>query len=257
MIGVSNPAFSVMPFQEAFEDISQHFKLWEILSDADHTLPSIRNEVKIATETTDMKFQVHAPFSDINIAALDAGTRNHAIKTTIETIEIADELEMNVVTLHPGYIMAMGYYDKPRVPKLTRQSLEIIDKAAKDFLIPVALENMPSQKYSLCLTASEMSEMLDSLDLRICFDVGHASLNGQMSEFLELKDNFVNVHLHDNLGDKDKHMALGEGNVGFRDVLENLRDYEGNYIIESRTLDDAIAGKEYLRKLESAHGLSL
>ncbi len=257
MIGISSPAFSVVPFKDAFEEISQHFDLWEILSDADHALPSIRDEVQTAIETTGMKFQVHAPFSDINLAALDAGTRRHAIDTTLDVIRIADELEMEVVTMHPGYILAMGYYDKPRVPKLTRESLKIIDRVAGELSIPVALENMPSQKYSLCLAAAQMVEMLDGLELGICFDVGHANLNSQMVEFLELKERFVNVHLHDNIGEKDKHMTLGEGNIDFGKVLGQLSGYHGNYIIESRDLASGVESKAYLENLASSHQLSL
>lgn len=254
MIGVSSPAYSVRPFEEVLEEISQHFALWEILSDADHFLSDIAGLVKEAVETRNMKFQVHLPFSDINIAAFDLGTRKHAVNTICELLACADSLGIEVAVLHPGYILAMGYYDKPRVPKLTRESLELIHGQMSDLSVRVALENMPDQRFAICRYPAELLEMLTGLDehFGICFDTGHANTNGCIDDFFPLVDRLANVHLHDNDGARDSHLPLGRGGINFSRVLAALSDYGGNYIIETRDLPSAVESKEFLAALPGA-----
>ncbi len=249
MIGASSPLFSVWPFEEALEALEPHFELWEIVSEADHFIPDIYDKLKNVMETSTMKFQIHAPYSDINLAAFDRKTRDYSIGIIEGIVRLANELGIDMVTFHPGNIAPIQSYDKSRVPKYTRQSLELLDKRCADYPVTLAFENMPAMKYTICQTASELVEMIDSLNFKICFDVGHANLCDQMEEFLALKDDFGNVHLSDNLGDKDRHLALGKGNIDIRHVMAELEDYKGNYIIETRSLEDAISGKAYLDNL--------
>jgi sugar phosphate isomerase/epimerase len=254
LIGVSSPVFSVRPFEEVLNEITPHFDLWEILADADHFLPEIYEKVRNAIETSNMRFKIHAPFSDINIAAFDSRTREYATNTILETIRLTNELGIDVITFHPGYILAIEWYDKERVPKFTRESLVKIAKGSREYSVQVALENMPNMRFAICRTAREMEEMLNDLDIQICCDIGHANTNDQIFEMLKLKERFVNIHLHDNIGEKDKHMTLGKGNIDFKGILLKLKDYKGDYIIESRNLDSAIESKAVLQGLLEYQG---
>ena len=77
MIGFSCPPLTVRPFSEVAEMVVPHFEHWEIISEANHWLPDIQTEVKELLETTYMKLSIHGPFSDMNLAAFDRGTRKH------------------------------------------------------------------------------------------------------------------------------------------------------------------------------------
>ena len=146
MIGISSPVFSTWSFKEALEKIEPLFDLWEIVSEADHFIPDIQNELKNAIDTTGMKFQIHAPFSDINLAAFDERTRNYSIGVIMEIMELANDLGIEVVTVHPGKLGPIQWYDKARVPRLTRESLEVLSKGCAEFTTILALENMPAMK---------------------------------------------------------------------------------------------------------------
>ncbi len=249
MIGVSSPSFSLRSFEEILDSIEPHFDLWEIVSEADHFLPDIHKTLREAMETTSMKFQIHAPFSDINLAAFDERTRNYSIGVIMEIMELANDLGIDVVTVHPGKLGPIQWYGKDRVPKLTRESLEILSKGCAEFTTVLALENMPAMKYTICHKASELQEMVNGLDIEMCFDVGHANICRQIPEFLDMKDKFSNIHLSDNVGDKDKHMPPGAGNIDFKMIMDGLVGYKGNFIIESRSLEDAILGRDHLLSL--------
>ena len=95
-----------------------------------------------------------------------------------------------------------------------------------------------------------MNEIIDGTDLSVCFDIGHANTSGQIDRMVELfGDRIRNIHIHDNLGEKDDHLTIGDGRVDFGYVLGLLRNYRGRYIIEARSLESAIESQARLRKL--------
>lgn len=251
MIGFSAPVLTVIPFREAAERILPHFDLWEIISEADHFIPDIKNELKELLETSNVRVSIHAPFSDINLAAFDRATRKHSLALLFDILEITSELDIGVMTIHPGVIGPIQSYDKPRVGKLTRDSLEILSVHAREFSTVIALENMPDMRGTICRTADEMKRMLDSLNIGMCLDVGHANIADQMRELLDLEPLFSNVHVHDNDGTKDQHLELGKGNIDFREMVSALGSYSGNFIIEARSpdMESAVRSKNYLASL--------
>ena len=93
---------------------------------------------------------------------------------------------------------------------------------------------------------------MDGTDLGICFDIGHANTMGQIDDMVEtFGDRIVNVHIHDNNGQRDEHLTIGDGAIDFDRVLGLLSSYRGNYIIESKNLDSAVESQSRLKKMLS------
>ena len=250
IIGFSCPPLTVRPFDEAAKLVLPNFKHWEIISEANHWLPNIQNEVRELLETSNIKISIHGPYSDVNLAAFDQGTRKYAINVFLDIINICAKLGIGPVTVHPGVIGPIQYWDRLRTLKYTRESLETLAREAWDNSMLIALENMPNMRFTTCQTTEEIKEMMNGLNIGMCFDIGHAHTTCQMSEMMALKDKFINVHVHDNLGDKDAHLPLGQGTVDLS-VLRELTSYKGNFIIEAKTpgMEGALASKQYLEKL--------
>ncbi len=250
MIGFSCPPLTVRPFDQVSEIVIPHFEHWEIISEANHWLPDIQNQVKELLETTNMRFSIHGPYSDINLAAFDTGTRKHAVKTFLDIIEICGNLGIGPVTIHPGVIGPIQHWDRSRALKHTRKSLEELAREARDNSMLIALENMPKMRFTTCQSAQEIAQMLHDLDIGMCLDIGHAHTTDQMTEIMALKDRFINIHVHDNMGDKDAHLPLGQGTVDF-EVLKELDNYKGNFIIESKhpEIKSALASKKFLENI--------
>lgn len=250
MIGFSCPQYCLRPFKEVADLVVGKFELWEIVAEADHFLPGIEKQIKELKETSDIKLSIHAPFSDINIAAFDEPTRRYSVSVLLETFEIASRLGIGVVTIHPGSICAIQNFDKQKVVTLTRKSLGEISKKASEFSTAIALENMPEMRFAICKTADSMNKILAGLDgIRICYDIGHANTTGQLNEMSRLKALISNVHIHDNIGKRDEHFTLGAGNINFKQALKTLDGYEGDYVIEANGLESGLASKKYLEKL--------
>jgi sugar phosphate isomerase/epimerase len=249
MIGYSCPPLSVRPFHEAAAYVLPHFEHWEIVSEAEHFLPDIESQVKELLETTHLKISIHAPYSDINPAAFDERTRQYSVKVLCEIIDISHRLGIGPVTVHPGVIHPIQRTDTEKVLRLTRKSLEEISRVCRNCSAQVGLENMPEMKGTICRTADEMTEMLDGLEMGMCFDIGHANTARQIPELMNLKKRFVNMHVHDNEGKTDQHLDLGRGNIDFTS-LRGLK-YSGNHIIEANAPDmkSAVASKLFLQRI--------
>jgi sugar phosphate isomerase/epimerase len=247
MRGFSCPPLSCRPFQEAAALVLPHFELWEIVSEADHFLPDIEAQARELLDTTHLRLSVHAPYSVVNLAAFDERTRRFSVKVLCDTVETAGRLGIGPVTVHPGILGPIQRYDRERTIRLTKQGLREIAEAADDCGVQACLENMPSMKACICQTAAEMRDMLDGLDMGMCFDIGHANTTGQIPELLEMAKDFANIHVHDNDGAYDQHRPLGKGNIDFS-ALKHI-SYWGNHIIEAADpgIDDALASKNFLQ----------
>jgi sugar phosphate isomerase/epimerase len=59
--------------------------------------------------------------------------------------------------------------------------------------------------------------------VKMCFDAGHAHLEGGVAEALEIvRDFVVTTHLHDNRGERDDHLLPYEGTIDWNAALAAL-----------------------------------
>lgn len=249
MIAISSPGFCMTPFEEMLEAISPHFESWEIIAEGMHALSEIKEDIRRAKDSYELHFAVHAPFSDLNIASLNPQIRENSLAQIIDAIRISNDLDIKLLTIHPGHKSPLGAYFLEKIKDTNKKSLIQIDRAGEEYGIVLALENIPRMWVSLCSDAQEMRELIHGTNLKICFDIGHAHISDAVPGFLKLKRDFVNLHLHDNNGDKDKHLVLGEGNIALEEILRELKEYRGNFVIESTSLEDGIKSKAILESI--------
>jgi sugar phosphate isomerase/epimerase len=240
------------PFDWAYDLEELGFTGWEVVSEGkqqlnDETLLKIKNIL----ETTNLKFTLHLPFSDLNLASL-----NHPIwKETIKQMTMclgraADFIELAVV--HPGHLSPLGM----QVPELAWQAniegLRAICDAAADYGVTIGVENMPNMKFILGRMPGEILGMIESLErenVGLTLDVGHANTNGLLPDFLKEMDSVVHVHLHDNGGRTDEHLEVGKGTINWKEVAAGLRRYKGRRVIEARTIEEGTASLRVLEGL--------
>ena len=253
MIAVSVPALSMVDFEVALSSVAKQFSAWEIVGEGKHYLPDIEKRFLSAAPSFDIRFSVHAPLSDINIGSLNSRARERSVQEVCDTLQAAGRMSINLCTIHPGFYSPMGMLDKPSVGARTRESLAIIEKAANDSGVRVALENMPVMgPMMMGCTPETLLQLLEGLDFGICLDIGHAHTAHSIDEFLQHKDRLINVHIHDNLGERDEHLAIGEGSIDFKRVLRGLSGYDGRYVIEARSLTDGVLSRDRLHRLLSS-----
>jgi len=247
MIGISSPSFSFVDFDEMLEEIRKEFELWEIVAELEHALPAIEEQVLYAVESYGLKFQIHAPIADLNIGSPSERMRKHSVDEILMLFDTCERLSIPMITIHPGAAVAYGDEVKSRVREATRESLKVIDRKVDGMNLKVAIENMPPGSWSICYDIAELLSITEGTGIGICFDTGHAHVAGSVGGFLHERERISNVHLHNNDGKSDMHLALDKGTMDLRSVVGALaRKYGGNYIIEARDLREGIESKKLL-----------
>ncbi len=237
-------------FEEVIAEISKTFDHWEIFAEAEHRLQSIESRFRELLPSYNLSYSIHAPISDINIASLNERIREDSIIEILTTAESAANLNIDLITVHPGLTsMAVPYMEEKAVEK-AKKSLSSIDRISAEYGVRIAVENMPSFPFMLGHTAEEMEDLIGMTNLGFCLDIGHANTTGQIDELIEkFSDRLINIHIHDNHGEMDEHLTLGEGNIDFKSIIGKLKGYTGNFVIESKSFPSAVESQDYLRSL--------
>lgn len=250
MIGIGSPAFCITPFLSTLESISKRFELWEILSEGEDRLELIKDDVRYGRDSLSMRFQVHAPLSDVNIGSVHEPMRVAAVGEIKQTIMMCRQLEIPLVTIHPGFVQGIAFLNRASALEKTKESVKEIATYAADQSVTVVVENLPANINATCTHADELLDAIEGSGLGICFDMGHANTAGQIDAMLKLVGRFKNVHLHNNDGQWDQHNKVDDGSADLSKVASVLkRSYRGNIIIESTDLESGAQSKLVIESL--------
>lgn len=250
VIGVSCTQFSKEPFLDIYGLVSKEFSHWEIFSELDHYGPTVARDHCDLIGSSNLTFSLHTGIGDINVASTNERIRETSLFNIFSEMEAANKLGIETLTIHPGIINMAVKGTRDRSLVQANRSMKEIERAADEYGVCACIENMPAFPVMLGIEASELATIVDGTDLPICFDIGHANTSGQIEAMVELFGNRIrNVHIHDNLGEKDDHMTIGDGKIDFAYVLGLLKNYTHRYIIEAKSIESAVISKARLEKL--------
>lgn len=166
---------------------------------------------------------IHAPFLDLSPGSTDSFIR----KATMERLSVLDEKTKPLfpakIVFHTGYDTWSFNGDRERWLK---NSLifwntfinKVGDKRGYDILIENIFEDEPDYIVSLL-------NGIDSSSFGFCFDIGHCNIFSRVSIkdwILAVGNKVQEVHIHDNHGKYDEHLAIGDGNIDFDSFFKLL-----------------------------------
>ena len=201
-------------------------------------------------ESYNLKYSIHAPFMDINIASLQEKSRLSSIEQIKSSINLANKIDAEAVVVHPGLIPFLANkYFKDRVYETTNNSIKQLGDYGKDLGVLTTIENMPTFEGMIYQNLKDLDEILTSYDMAMTLDIGHANHVGYAPDEM-IFDSIKHIHAHDNFGDDDAHLALGEGSIDLKYIIDSLekKNYDGIYIIEVNDYDSIKKSYEYLKK---------
>lgn len=201
-------------------------------------------------ETYSLKYTIHAPFMDVNIASLQDKSRLNSIAQIKESIDFANEINAQAVVIHPGLTSFLpNKYFPDKVLKSANDSIKELGEYSADLGVLATVENMPNFPSMIYQNIYELNDLLVSLDMTMTLDIGHANHAGYPVDEMYF-DSIKHIHAHDNFGDDDSHLALGEGSIELNTIINTLENnnFDGIYIIEVNDYDSIKKSYEYMKK---------
>ncbi|MDD1703656.1 MAG: sugar phosphate isomerase/epimerase, partial [Methanoregula sp.] len=137
-----------------------------------------------------------------------------------------------------------------KVWELQKEALHQIGKFAVEHSVLACLENMIGIKEFLCRLPEELLGMTEGIEgIGMTFDFGHANTIGKVNDFLPHVGRASHLHIHDNHGMSDEHLALGDGTINWETVGKKISsDYSGVIVIEGRSIEEAKKSMTVYRK---------
>ena len=245
-IGASSLAGIEYPLENTLEFIEN---LGIEYAELVHQFPSENIDVDVL-ESYNLKYTIHSPFMDVNIAAVQDKSRLNSINQIKESIDLANEIDAEAVVVHPGLgsFLARKYFID-MVYQFANDSIKELGEYGKDLGVLTTIENMPAFEGMLYNNMQDLHELLVSLDMSMTLDIGHANHVGYSAEAMYF-DSIKHIHCHDNFGDDDSHLALGEGSIELNTIINTLEknNFDGIYIIEVNDYDSIEKSYEYMKK---------
>lgn len=168
---------------------------------------------------------IHSPFMDLNPGALDTTIREATRRRIQQVMQAAALLKPRVIVVHPGFDEL--HYGDNRLTWL-KNSIDFWREfvpQARELGTILAVENIFEREPS---TIKALLEAIDDPCFRHCFDIGHWNMftTGTLEEwFAELGPYIAESHIHDNHGQSDEHLPVGEGAIDFAAFFPLLQRY--------------------------------
>ncbi|USG65617.1 sugar phosphate isomerase/epimerase [Brevibacillus ruminantium] len=263
-VTISTYALFDQPLEQAVRQIIEDgWKSIEIMCEAGHSEllrwpKEKQKEFKQAGIEQGITWSIHAPIEGCNPAAESGKLRDQSLEMMKRCLELAVELDSAHVVMHAGEVHdRLDEAERARGVEQVQRFVEPLVSQLSGTETVLTLENVPPYPKVLGWTVSDLVEICartDSQQLGIVYDVGHAHLirEGYALEALqEVFPYLMGLHLSDNHGLKDDHLAVGEGSIPYSAILAWLKEnkYAGSWVLETTSLADARLSLQRLKEL--------
>ena len=186
---------------------------------------------------------IHGPCVAVNLA--DKSHKNYA-KIFAKTFAYAKKIKAGFVVVHTNE----GWSgEREQVQNLVIHRLRNVLELGEQYGVQVLIENVGLRpKQSLLFDLPEFMALLDVFpQAGVLLDTGHAHVNGwDISAVIKtLGKRLVACHLHDNSGQGDEHLPIGQGSIAWEAYFKAIKKHAPK----------SIQVLEYCRGFESAAGL--
>lgn len=203
-------------------------------------------KIRDALDKKRISRRAHAPIYDPNKDDVIMFKESY-----LEAFKLCRPLGIESVVMH-------AEYEPSRWPSIeawlddTRGVWEWIAEVAERDGLSVLLENHHES------SARPIRAVLNSIKsdrLKACFDVGHFNAFGERDPTSFLGDyppgSIAEIHLSDNRGDRDAHLALGRGDIDFMRFFAAVEamNLDPAYTIEAKNIRGVLSGINYLKKI--------
>lgn len=177
--------------------------------------------------------------------------RQEAVDEIKRALDIVEQIPFRYCVQHVA-----GHRDIPDDRKWDAafSSLEHLSLFARQRGVTMAIENTPGEM-ATPMNLKNFLERTRLTNVKICFDAGHAHLEGGVPAALEfVRDLIATTHLHDNRGERDDHLLPYEGTIDWAATLAGL-PAEVPFVLELKEPAAAVGSSDVLAFAETLRGV--
>ena len=166
---------------------------------------------------------LHAPYNGFNPGSSKKKVRNFSYALADKSLSLAEKLHAKRIVFHPG----LAYGSEGKKLQIWVETCcdfwpEFLERA-RQFDCIICIENIYETTPQIFL---DLLSSINSPQLGHVFDIGHWNMFSttklldwltQMSPYLK------HLHLHDNHGERDEHLAIGRGYIPFSTLFDWLK----------------------------------
>ena len=187
-----------------------------------HYPPGVFRRAARAFQGAGRRITLHGPFQDLAPGALDDAVLAASRQRLRQAFRYLPVFRPAAVVCHLGYEARHYHWDREAWLARSQATWRELAGAAAAHGAVVRLENVYETEPELFL---ELLKGVNAPNLEVCLDVGHllAFGGGDFPRWLQALTPVVGqLHLHDNDGQGDTHLALGAGRVPLAEVLQHF-----------------------------------
>ncbi len=207
-------------------------------------------EMRDLLEKRSLRTFTHGPFFGLDVASLDICLSEYSVDCLNIGLEATAALGGSVMVMHTGYLPQFSRGGRRHWLRNWAERMPKIVEHAEKLGVTLALENTWDDRPEIML---HLADMLPGDNVRFCLDTGHVNAFSHLgiSRWWDMMgDRVVAMHLHDNDGISDDHLAPGEGIFDFETLAGKLNCLETMPLLDLEVdLPRAPRGREYLETL--------
>ncbi|MED3553825.1 sugar phosphate isomerase/epimerase family protein [Cytobacillus praedii] len=182
-----------------------------------------------------VSFGFHLPIKHFNPALVDRTTE----ELWNNCLRIVRILEMNYVLLHPGLNPSVDN-GIDSTSRFIKEMLEDLPKETK-----LVIENVPPAENVIGSSIDQLITIIQKVNdsrVSIMLDTGHCYMNSKeafIQECGKAYNHLFGIHINDNHGKDDEHLAIGEGDIPFKQLLLEYKEKDCVYVLETNSVEGA------------------
>lgn len=188
------------------------------------------------SEKYNISIGIHNPYS-VNASDIIPFIRKSDTKYIVDVIKLAKELNALHITAHVGNFYWFPVEKWMRRKALNRfiKSMDTIIELCTKYNTPFALENVVplpsgSDYYFLGDNLNDFEYLFNRLSsdyFMFCLDTGHANVGEGVVPYMENFGHKIKaIHFHDNKGNDDNHLPVGEGTINWNSFVSAFKKIE-------------------------------
>ena len=210
------------------------------------------NTVAKQLQQQDLIITLHSPFWDLSPGSPDPAVRDLTKQRFDQAIQLVPIFKPKTIVCHAAYdVKRYGFMKdiwlENSIETWTWFS-EKIKNEGGHLMIENVYEHYPDDILILL-------EKLGNENIGFCLDVGHQAVfsRSPMERWIKDLGPYIRqLHLHDNFGEHDDHLALGNGNIDFPKLFASVKQLKIKPMavtIEPHKEQDLLPSLKYLEKV--------